>query len=235
VISFVVPAYNEERTLGETLRSIHDAATALGEPYELIVADDASTDRTAALAESLRARVVPVSHRKISATRNSGARAASGEVLIFVDADTTVDRAVVGAALRAIREGAVGGGARIRFDGPLPLYARALAGGILSTLRLTRWAAGCFFFCTREAFEAVGGFDERFYATEEIALSRKLKRRGRFVILDEFVTTSGRKVRTHSAWEVLALFARLSVSGTRAVKRREGLEHWYQRRREEER
>jgi glycosyltransferase involved in cell wall biosynthesis len=235
VISFIVPAYNEERGLGATLRSIHEAAAALGEPYELIVVDDASTDRTAAVAESQRARVVPVSHRKISATRNSGAKASTGEILIFVDADTTVDATVVGAALRALREGAVGGGASVRFDGPLPFYARMLAAMILWTLRRARLAAGCFFFCTRDTFDAVGGFDERFYAAEEIYLSRALKRRGRFVMLAEHVTTSARKIRTHSPWEMLSLFTRLTLGGTRAVKRREGLEHWYQRRGEEER
>jgi glycosyltransferase involved in cell wall biosynthesis len=233
VISFVVPAYNEERSLGATLRSIQEAASALGEPYELIVVDDASTDRTAAVAESLRARVVPVSHRQISATRNSGAGAATGDVLVFVDADTTIDADVLRAALAALRAGAVGGGAYVRFDGPIPRYASILAAMILWTLRRAKLAAGCFLFCTREAFEAVGGFDETYYAAEEIVLSRGLKRRGRFVMLDEHVTTSGRKARSHTAWEMLALFTRLTLGGTRAVKRREGLEHWYRRREEE--
>src|SRR4051812_1771887 len=102
MISFIVPAYNEEKYLGATLDSIHAAARAIGEPYEIVVADDASTDGTAALAESAAARVVHVSHRQISKTRNSGARAATGDVLIFVDADTRVDRGVVGAALDAM-------------------------------------------------------------------------------------------------------------------------------------
>jgi GT2 family glycosyltransferase len=174
-----------------------------------------------------------VSHRHIAATRNSGARVASGEVLVFVDADTTIDALVLEAARSAIREGAVGGGARVRFDAPIPRYASVLAAGILWTLRRLRLAAGCFLFCRRDAFETVGGFDERYYAAEEIFLSRSLKRRGRFVMLDEHVTTSGRKTRSHSAWEVLTLFTRLTFSGTRAVKRREGLEHWYERKPED--
>src|SRR4029079_3917370 len=127
------------------------------------------------------------------------------EVLLFVDADTTVDATVVGAALRALREGAVGGGASVRFDGPLPFYARVLAAMILWTLTRAKLAAGCFFFCRREVFEGVGGFDERFYAAEEIELSRALKKRGRFVMLKEHVPTSGRKARTYSAWETVSL------------------------------
>jgi glycosyltransferase involved in cell wall biosynthesis len=54
-ISFVIPAYNEERLLGRTLRAIDRAAQALGEPVEVIVVDDASSDRTAAIAQEHRA------------------------------------------------------------------------------------------------------------------------------------------------------------------------------------
>ena len=79
LVAFVVPAHNEEPLLPATLRAIHDAAAACEIEYEIIVADDASTDRTAHVAADSGARVVSVQHRQISATRNSGARAASGE------------------------------------------------------------------------------------------------------------------------------------------------------------
>src|ERR1700691_3263574 len=105
MISFVIPAYNEELLLGQTLRAITDAAGAMGEPFEVIVADDASTDRTAAIAQEHAARVVSCGHRQIAATRNAGARAASGEMLLFVDADTTVTQAVIRAAIAAMRKG----------------------------------------------------------------------------------------------------------------------------------
>src|SRR5262245_58908955 len=85
VISFVIPAYNEESLLGRTLDAVSDAAGALGRPFEVVVVDDASTDRTAAVARGLGARVVPVNHRQIAATRNAGAREAAGQMLIFVD------------------------------------------------------------------------------------------------------------------------------------------------------
>ena len=101
LISFIVPAYDEENLLGATLDALHAAGKALNEPYELVVADDASTDRTATVAERHGARVVRVAHRQIAATRNSGARAAAGELFIFVDADTIVSEAVVRAAVDA--------------------------------------------------------------------------------------------------------------------------------------
>ena len=72
MISFIVPAYNEELLLPATLSALEAAAHALGEPSEIVVVDDASTDRTAAVAEEHGARVIQVNHRQIAATRNSG-------------------------------------------------------------------------------------------------------------------------------------------------------------------
>src|SRR5262245_30579973 len=231
MISFIIPAYNEESLLGQTLRAVNDAAGALGERFEVIVADDASTDRTAAIAQEHGARVVRCGHRQIAATRNAGARAARGDMLLFVDADTTVNQAAVGAAVRAMRQGAVGGGCAFRFDGRLPLYGRIMAAVAGPLYRALRLASGCFLFCTRPAFLAVGGFDEGLYGAEEAEMSRRLGRQGRFVVLREVVITSGRKLRAYSAREVLGLLARLACAGPNAVRRRQGLEIWYGERR----
>jgi len=233
MISFIVPAYNEERLLGATLDALRAAALATGEPYELIVADDASTDRTAAIAAQHGAILVSVAHRQIAATRNSGAREANGDWLIFVDADTLVSEAVVRSAVEALRSGAVGGGAAVEFDGTVPLYARLLLPVLVRSFRWAGLAAGCFLFCTRSAFAAVGGFDEAFYGAEELVMSRALKRHGRFVVLRQAVITSGRKLRTHSVREMLAILARLALRGPGAVKQRQGMDLWYAERRED--
>ena len=90
MISFVVPAYNEERLIGATLDAIHAAAREIAEPYEVVVANDASTDNTAGVARTHGARVVDCHHRQIARVRNTGARATTGEILIFVDADTII-------------------------------------------------------------------------------------------------------------------------------------------------
>jgi glycosyltransferase involved in cell wall biosynthesis len=231
MISFIIPAYNEELLLGQTLRAVNDAAAALSERFEVIVADDASSDRTAAIAQEHGARVVSVMHRQIAATRNAGARAASGDFLVFVDADTTVNQGAVRAAIRAMRKGAVGGGCAVRFEGRLPLYARLLAAVVIPLYRCLGLASGCFLFCTRPAFRAVGGFDEGLYAAEEAVMSRRLGRQGRFVVLPEAVTTSGRKLRAYSAREILGLLAWLACAGPSGVRRRQGLELWYGERR----
>lgn len=226
MISFIVPAYNEERLLPATLASIHKAAE--GRPYEIIVVNDCSSDQTASIAQASGARVINVAHRQIAATRNSGARAAQGKIFIFVDADTCISESLIRNAIHAIDSGAVGGGSSVKIDKPVPLYARILLPSILFTFKLAKYAAGCFIFCTRSAFEAAGGFDETMFGAEEIAMSRALKRQGRFVILNEAVVTSGRKVRAHSAWKILMTFSRLLVRGPNSLRSRKGLELWYE-------
>src|SRR5271167_1955077 len=117
MISFIIPAHNEQAGIGRTLEAIREAARVVTQPYEIIVVDDASTDATAEIARQHNATVVPVNHRQIAATRNSGARAAHGERLFFVDADTTINPRAVASALRWMDKGAAGGGATVRVDG----------------------------------------------------------------------------------------------------------------------
>jgi glycosyltransferase involved in cell wall biosynthesis len=230
-LSFIIPAYNEAQLLGSTLTAIERAARALGLTFEVIVVDDASLDRTAEVARAHGARVIGVSHRQIAATRNAGARESAGEWLVFVDADTIISEVVLREAIEALSAGAVGGGSLVRFDGRVPHYGRVLIALVLPVYRALGLAAGCFLFCTRRAFEAVGGFDERLFAAEEAVLSRALRRHGRFVLLRAAVTTSGRKLRAHSGREVLGTLLRLAFTGPKAVRQRDGLELWYGQRR----
>jgi len=233
LISFVIPAYNEELLIAGTLTALRDAARSAGEPHEILVVDDGSSDRTAAVAQELGVQVVRVNYRQISATRNAGAREASGDRLVFVDADTRVHGALVRAAVEAMRAGAVGGGSIVRFDEPLPAYARLLVPLLVALMRSARLAAGCFLFCTREAFDAVGGFDEKVYGAEEIFMSQALGRQGRFVVLRECAITSGRKLRLHSGRELLRAMMHLFSGGLRSVESREALDLWYHPRRED--
>jgi glycosyltransferase involved in cell wall biosynthesis len=222
MISFVIPAHNEGALIGRTLSAVRESARQLAEPSEVIVVDDASTDGTGEIARGQGARVIPVRFRRIAATRNAGGRAAAGDLLFFVDADTVATAPAVRAAVRALRGGAVGGGAAVRFDGPVPLYAAILERAVLPVLLpLLKMAPGCFLFCTRRAYLAAGGFDEALAWSEEVAFSNRLKRQGRFVLLRESVITSGRKVRAHSALGLLRVGVRL------ALGRRNGLDYWY--------
>lgn len=225
MISIVIPAYNEEALLGATIEAVRHAATSAGLPYELIVVDDASTDRTAEVARGFGATVVSVAVRQIAAARNAGARVARGELLIFVDADTLVPPEVLRGAVAAVADGAVGGGASFTQDTNDPWWGGPLMSAVGILMRQAGWAAGCFMFVRRDVFERVGGFDERYFASEEIHLSRMVKRQGRFVILRDKVITSGRKGRLLTGRQILVQFALTLWPGS--LKRRERLDLWY--------
>lgn len=231
MISFIVPAHDEERLIGATLEALMATIQALPDACEVIVVADASTDATAEIARRAGVAVVEVEFRHIAATRNAGAAAASGDRLIFVDADTLANATVVSSALRALDGGAVGGGAAVHLQGPLSRKERIAQGFFCWLFRVVRIAPGCFVFCTRAAYSAVGGFDESYYAGEDVAMSRSLSRLGPFVILREPVLTSARKLRTHTIREHLRLMLRFAWRGRRLLRSRENLDLWYGKRR----
>ena len=175
--------------------------------------------------------MVRVAFRQIARARNAGALAATGSTLIFVDADTIVPEATLLATVEALRRGAVGGGATVGVDGRLPLWAWLLLPVIRGVLRAGHVAAGCYVFCSRAAFDAAGGFDERLFAAEEIAFCRTLQRQGSVVTLREPVMTSGRKLRSHSGWELLRLCVGVARQGTGVILSRDRLSLWYGERR----
>jgi len=170
-----------------------------------VVCDNNSTDATAEVARGAGARVAFEPVNQISRARNTGARAARGSMLVFVDADTLVPASLLADALDALASGrACGGGAAVAMDGLAGGFPEWLLGLWNGISRRRSLAAGSFLFCLREAFSAVGGFSEEVYASEEIWLSRALKRWGRsrglgFVILNQAVTTSGRKAHWYPA------------------------------------
>src|SRR4051812_38968865 len=226
-LSIIIPAHNEEALLGATIDALAAALREIDASAEIIAVDDASTDRTADVARQHGARVVPVNVRQIAAARNAGAREARADILVFVDADTIVPARILRGALQAIHDGAVGGGAGAEFEPEAPAWAHRGIGFARWLLRTAGWAAGCFVFVKRDAFERAGGFDERYFASEEIHFSRAVKRLGRFVILRDNVVTSARKSKQYSNAYTFWLFVRLAWPGS--LRRRGGLVFWYTR------
>lgn len=226
-VSVVIPARNEERMLPLALESVRRAVAAADVSAEIIVANDASTDRTAEIAAEQGARVVDVELHNIGAVRNAGAAVASGQVLVFLDADTQLPAEVLAAALREIDAGAVGGGAGVAFDNITWLQRRLAALFTWYWQRWHGWAAGCFMFCRRADFEAMGGFDEQYFAAEERYFTEALRQRGRVVVLREQVLTSGRKLRIYSTGKLVGIAIRALLMDRDQLKRREGLDILY--------
>lgn len=233
LLSFIIPAYNEARYLPATLSALREAAAEVGIAHEIIVVDDASTDATADIGTAHGAEVLRVEHRHIAATRNAGAQHAQGTRLIFIDADTVIDTAVLRAALMALDGGAVGGGVTVRLQGNPVWHERWTANTFTWLLRQWKIAPGCFIFCTRSAFDAAQGFDETYFAAEDIAISRALARQGRFVILRESVATSDRKLRTFTLRDHFGLLLRMAVHGRKVLRSRKDLKLWYEDRRDD--
>jgi glycosyltransferase involved in cell wall biosynthesis len=233
--SIIVPAYNEETLLAETLGLLKVAMAAQSFTGELIVVDNNSTDRTGQIAHGLGASVVFEPINQISRARNAGARVAQGRYLVFVDADTKIAPELLGQALENLDSGRCsGGGAVVVLDAGMHYGARLV-------LRFWNWisvrlrlAAGCFFYCRRDDFTRCGGFSEQVYASEEIWLSRCLKHAGRkdgrhfCVIGAPGALSSGRKLHWygHGA-QLLLLLALLLFPFLVRYKRFCGF--WYRR------
>jgi glycosyltransferase involved in cell wall biosynthesis len=234
-LSIVVPAFNEERLLPSTMRHLQAGLRLLqdrGWSGEIVVCDNNSSDRTAELARAAGATVVfePVNH--IARARNTGARAASGDWLLFVDADSSPSIALFEDVLEQIQSGTcIGGGCTVAMP-QSNVLVRAWVALWNALSRMAGWAAGAFLFCEAPAFRAVGGFSEKLFASEEIDLSRRLKRRGRFIILHRHpLTTSGRKAQLYGWHEHAGFLLRWALSGGRNLRRRDACSIWYDGRR----
>jgi glycosyltransferase involved in cell wall biosynthesis len=232
MISFIIPAYNEELELSATLAAISAAACGAVESYEVVVVDDASTDATPEIAAQAGARVLSIDRRQIAAARNAGARAARGEHLFFVDADTRINRTHVVEAITALEADYSGGSARVVADGFVPLWGRILLRGFCALYFGLNLGAGAFLFTTRRNFNAVGGFDERYFVGEEVYFSLALRKLGRFKVLREPILTSGRKLRMYSARQIFGNFFAVIIGGRRVARSRAKLHLWYDGKRE---
>lgn len=202
--SVIVPAYNEQAWLDASLPALKKAMETVDVPGEIIVVDNNSSDRTAAVARQHGARVVFEPINQISRARNAGAKCARGAYLVFLDADTLLPPELLHSVLDKLRSGnCCGGGALVVMDHAIPWYTRWILLGWNSIAVRWKLAAGCFIYCLREGFDAVGGFSQRVFASEEIWFSRSLCRWGRtrgmaFEVLREpRVVTSARKMQDH--------------------------------------
>ncbi|HKK17780.1 MAG TPA: glycosyltransferase [Opitutales bacterium] len=234
--SVVIPAYNEAGELPATLHALRTAMAAQAVGGEIIVVDNNSSDRTAAVARAHGADlVIPEPVNQIARARNTGAAGSRGDFLVFVDADTRISPVLLRESLDLLESGrCVGGGSVVHFEGPISAVGRFGIGLWERISKLTRTAAGSYLFCRADAFREVGGFDEKLYASEEIRLSRLLKKWGRkrglgFEILDSSpAQTSARKLDWYSGPQILGWVFIMMLFPV-AVRWRKLCGFWYRR------
>ncbi len=200
-ISIIIPAHNEEEFLPVTLEALAKAKSAYRDPraVEIIVVDNRSDDMTAHIAREHGAKVVHEPQRSIAKARNAGARAARGKYLLFVDADTIVDREALNKVEKAVStKRVIACGCFIDYNEGW--QAKMIAWGINRFYVRAGRAWGTFFFCDHASFKKLGGFDEKMYGAEEIDLSKRLRLEGKkqgktFHIIPEYLaTTSSRRM-----------------------------------------
>ena len=212
-ITVILPAYNEESYLAATLDSIQAASTILSANttarVEIIVVDNNSTDATASVAIRKSARVVHEPEQGISKARNTGARYAAGDVLVFIDADVIVPPALLEEIYTAMSNPVcVGGGVAVDYQPKrlsMRLYLRAwkLLGQLLGMVQ------GATRFCRKSVFETIGGYDETAWIGEDVdfywALKRLAKERNGSIRLINHPTVqpSSRRFDEWPVWKTL--------------------------------
>ena len=194
LISVIIPALDEEEGIARAIRSCREAG-----PCEVIVVDGGSRDRTVEIARAAADAVI-AAPRGRAAQMNAGAKAARGEVLLFLHSDTLLPGGSAAAVLRALGDPAVIGGAfRVRLapSRSAGRYVRAALGitgrmiGVRAAVSRS-YSGDQAIFVRAEAFRAVGGYPE-IPLMEDVEMSRRMRRTGRTVLMPLRVETSGRR------------------------------------------
>lgn len=239
-VSIVIPAFNEEKLLGRTLAGVAESVQAFrkrGWETEVVVCDNNSTDRTPEIAAAAGAKVVFEPINQISRARNCGAAGATGDWLVFIDADSVPSAGLLDRVAENIETGrCIGGGCLLEMDEPLLLARFAVA--VWSVISLfSQWAAGSFIYCEAEAFRKIGGFSDKLYASEEVEFCWRLKKLGRqqrrkfWIIRQPRLVTSARKVHLYKTRELAAFFFKATFLPWKVLGRRDECGPWYDGRR----
>lgn len=234
MISVIIPAYNEEKYLPETLRRIGEALAEVASPSEVILVDNDSQDRTVQIAADFGAKVCRESEHNISRVRNTGAKNATGDILIFVDADTLVPASLFQAIADEMKdEKCFGGAVSVAFEEFERKWVKyyLLGWRLWETVLHTRQGATQFY--RREVFRELGGYDETIYIGEDVELhwrvAKLAKRQQGSVsfIKHPQVVTSGRRFDKMSLGKTLLLTNPLFIA--LAWRRKRFWKDWYEK------
>ena len=213
LISVVIPAFNEEAYLGETLASLNRAKAFLQDekslPTEIIVVDNDSDDATAEVARVMGATVARETQHNVAKVRNTGAGLCHGNVLVFVDADTIVPDKLLARIVEAMSDATCFGGAVDPDYRPMKRTIKLYLQIWRVIGNLTRMAQGATQFCRRDLFFALNGYDETLFMGEDVDFHWRLKRiarrqNGSVVFLEDIrVIPSTRRFDRWRLWRTL--------------------------------
>lgn len=195
MISIIIPTYNEEKAIGNTLKRLTSSLTGTNLQYEIIITDDHSTDNTVAVARQYETCSVTVlaheqKHISIAQNRNAGAKVARGDYFIFMDSDCVIEN-ISGAFSRLISlfeakpqivaiTGALGVLPELETFGDRLVYSVFnLVHLIKNNILHTGEASGKFQMIRREAFAKVGGYREDLVTREDADMFQRLSKIGR--------------------------------------------------------
>jgi len=216
-VSIVIPAYNEEKSIPALMRSI----SAQDFPCEVIVADAQSTDATAMIARAHGCKVVPAQKGTPGMARNAGARAASGDIFVFLDADTMLPRNFLRRIIpefmkRRLEVAACY--ASTRSGNPVDwVIIGCINSYYLLLQKIWPQAMGVCMLAARRAHEGIGGFDERITFSEDCDYANRAFKRGfkYGVLRSARVPTSMRRFDRIGRWKMIPYY--LYLVGRRAL------------------
>ena len=203
--SVIIPARNEQEHLPACLESLAIAAKQVDCEIEIIVVLNRCTDKTENIAKEFGCIVTHCDDKNLSRIRNRGAELASKEFLITIDADSRVSKNMLSKVAKALNSGEVIGGGVAMYPDRWSLGIIATGICIAPVALWHRISAGLFF-CHRETFIEIGGFDENYVSAEDVEFALRLKHHGKTkakkfkTILNAHIITSTRKFDTFGDW-----------------------------------
>jgi|TARA_B100001179_G_scaffold221919_1_gene197826 glycosyltransferase involved in cell wall biosynthesis len=235
-ISIIIPAYNEENNLLVNLPKIKNSFESNNfSNFEFIVCDNNSTDNTSKIANDFGAKVVFEPINQISRARNTGAKSATGDWLVFIDADSWPSKYLIQDLIKHISSGLyVGGSSIVQFINP-PLWWRAswkISNLSMPLFNLT--PTGSFMFCQRNVFEYLDGFNEELFILEDLDFSKDLRKycksiNKKSIVIKQPSYTSSRRADNLKIRHMIKLAYRLSRYGTKTLKTKKNFVQWYSR------